>query len=148
MFFILLNKLYPGFGADMIFYFASYYGLFPGLIIFLGIFSLLFIIVRLFFFFLEPVLVHKNESYGFKGILKSVLKYANKHPFHLLRTWFTVFVITNGIPFIIDYVVDYIYIENDWTLAGILILCVIVYHLIDLVLKIFIFNSYFHKIRS
>lgn len=148
IFFLILNKIFPGFVLDIVFYFTSYYGLLLGVLIFLGISSVFFIIFELLFFFFEPVLIHKNESSGFKEILISVLKYANKHPFHLLITWFMVFVLTNGIALIICIVAGILDIDNGLAIIGIVILLIIVNYLIDLVIKIFVFHSYFCQIRS
>jgi len=139
------------FFLDIVFYFTYYYGLFSDILIFLRISIIFFIIFELFFFFFEPVLVHKNESSGFKEILISVLKYANKHPFHLLITWFMVFVLTNGITLISAIVAGAFGIDNinnELATIGIIILLIIVNYLIGLVTKIFVFHSYFRQIRS
>ncbi len=127
---------------NLTFHFADFYGLFVGMLLFSIILGFLYWIFELIFLFFDPVLVQKNESSGFMGIIKHLWSYVNKHPFHLIITWVMIWIVTAGLPIVIENLVGYV--ENELVSLGLFILLLILLHIIDLIMRIFIFHAYFH----
>jgi hypothetical protein len=92
--------------------------------------------------FFEPVLVHTQKSLSFPGMLKHMLKYSNRHPFHGIITYFS------ALGFVAVFYLPAAYLarltEINWITIGCFLYYILVVGFISAYIeKIYIFHAYF-----